>query len=96
LLYGVYLGITLLGQLAISGLLKLLTPEWYHLLSDGLVALANGLGFSTFCLFAMRLFDTGKLSPLSHRYLQATALFGVLVLSFSLSYRQLTTLKYAY
>jgi len=60
-----------------EGLLGLVWPSGAHLLSDYLVGGGAALQYSTFCLFIIRLFDTGATMPKAHRFFQFIFLFGI-------------------
>ncbi|MEO5344029.1 MAG: ATP-binding protein [Gammaproteobacteria bacterium SHHR-1] len=76
--YSAYIATLCFGYLGIEGMLRLLWPAAVPLFGDFLVALATGLGFATFALFIMRLFETRRRNPRIHRGLQAVVALGVL------------------
>jgi signal transduction histidine kinase len=76
--YGLYLFTLAIGYLAIEGLLGAFWPAAVAALSDLFTGIGTGLGFATIALFAMALFGTASAHPWLHRYLQATALLGLI------------------
>ncbi len=76
--YSLFVLCSLLRQLGLDGALFTLWPSGAHLVNDWFVGGGVGLGLSTYSLFAMSLFSTREHRPLTHRYLQANVLIGVL------------------
>ena len=76
--YSLFVLCTLFRQLGLDGALFTLWPSGAHLVNDWFVGGGVGLGLSTYSLFAMSLFSTREHRPLTHRYLQANVLIGML------------------
>jgi len=82
MLYGYYSCYALAlfsSYFAVEGSLALFWPAGAHLVSDYFTGAGTALSFSSFALFAVRLFDTKGKLPFAHRYFQFTFWFGVAV-----------------
>ena len=76
--YSLFVLCSFFRQLGLDGALLTLWPSGAHLVNDWFVGGGVALGLSTYSLFAMCLFFTRERRPLTHRYLQANVLIGVL------------------
>lgn len=75
--YSLYVLTHLAGAMGMEGILPLFWPAGAHLVSDYLAGGGITLGFSTFALFAVRLFETRGNRPIAHLYFLATFFFGL-------------------
>lgn len=63
-------------ECGVEGLLGMVWPTGAHLVSDYLVGGGTALQYGTFCLFAMRLFETKGAMPFAHRFFQFITLLA--------------------
>lgn len=69
-------------EFGLEGLLGMVWPAGAHLVSDYLVGGGTALQYGTFCLFAMRIFESRGNLPYTHRFFQLiTTLAGATIVS---------------